>query len=559
MDELYPFISLPVKIAGGGSMTFGGGTLTVTISDPEDHPVQTMEIELPSTTLPVPKLVDTGTIGRDNGGPIGIPTTNPESWWGYNKLGVISDGYNPPKGAYSANSFGRLNSISQPPTDRGNPPTIYAGIFFRQGYDVVRSVLPPHGDFRLVAGRHEVPKAIFQPHEDYTSSTTMMASNLTNMANTRYDPGIFDNRGVYHSSITFPGGHEPDIAASIPVSQTPEATGDYDDPLPDVYPGPFINKSNEGSSSKASQPKSIPYYSSVTQTTANGADIVDQPDGGTFYSPNRIMTSPGMFGSLPTGVRAGTPWQTLLFRPQAGHPGAASPPDHLLLDLFWMPVVEPYAISDRFSTAGKINLNYQILPFTYITRSTGLQALLESEKITAMPNTVASAYKATNGTALALRKDIDAKETLSQFEAKFNQGDVFRSASEICSVHIVPAGSTAGGMEAFWQNHALTGDNVRELIYTNLYPRLTTKSNTYTIHYVVQSLKKAPGSTAGTWTEQRDVVTGEYRGSTSIERFIDANNSSIPDYAATPSQIPSLATLDKFYRWRIIANRQFSP
>jgi hypothetical protein len=54
-------------------------------------------------------------------------------------------------------------------------------------------------------------------------------------------------------------------------------------------------------------------------------------------------------------------------------------PDHLMLDLFWMPAVEPYAISDSFSTAGKINLNYQIQPFTYIDRNTALVCLMKPE------------------------------------------------------------------------------------------------------------------------------------------------------------------------------------
>jgi len=559
IDEEYPFVSLPVKITSGATMSFSGGNVVVTLSDPDGKVIQTLNIRFPSTTLPVPQLVTTGTIGRDNGGPAGIATTTAEAWWGFNKNGVISDGYNPPKGAYSSTSGGRLNNISFQPTDRAATPTIYAGVFFRSGFDVIRSVFPLHGDFRLVAGQHEVADTVFQPHPDYDSSSVMCASTLTNMASTRYDPGIFDTRGAYSSTVAFPSGREPDIAYGVTASDTPSSTGDYDDPLPDVFPGPFINKSNEGCVSKTGSPKSIPYYSSVTLTTANGADIVDQPDGGTFFSPNRIMPSPGMFGSLPSGVVANKPWQTLLFRPQTGHPGAASPPDHLWLDLFWMPVVEPYAISDRFSTAGKINLNYQILPFTYLKRSTGLWALFDSERVTAMPNSQVSVYKSTSGTGVALRKKIDATETLKQFQAKFDAGDVFKTASEICSVHIVPTGSTASTMPSFWTSNALTGDNVRELIYTNLYPRLTTKSNTYTVHFVAQSLKKNPGSAATVWTEGSDIVTSEYRGATTIERFIDANNADIPDYASHPASIPGLDALDKFYRWRVISNRQFAP
>ena len=67
-------------------------------------------------------------------------------------------------------------------------------------------------------------------------------------------------------------------------------------------------------------------------------------------------------------------------------------------------------------------------------------------------------------------------------------------------MHIVPTGLTVAGMPAYWQNNALTGDNIRELIYTNLYPRLTTESNTYTVNFYAQSLKKLPSSTPGTWS-----------------------------------------------------------
>ena len=83
------------------------------------------------------------------------------------------------------------------------------------------------------------------------------------------------------------------------------------------------------------------------------------------------------------------PWQTLLFRPDIElarkaqidrdrqHYGSRYPRDHLFMDMFWMPVVQPYAISEPFETKGKINMNYQILPFTYITRATALHALLQ--------------------------------------------------------------------------------------------------------------------------------------------------------------------------------------
>ena len=41
------------------------------------------------------------------------------------------------------------------------------------------------------------------------------------------------------------------------------------------------------------------------------------------------------------------------------HYGATDPADYLLTDLFNLPVVEPYAISEPLSTSGRINMNYQ--------------------------------------------------------------------------------------------------------------------------------------------------------------------------------------------------------
>lgn len=418
-----------------------------------------------------------------------------------------------------------------------------AGSFVLSGYDVLRTVLAPHGDFRLAAAAYEAPETLFEKHPRYDGNNRF-ASSLCSAA-TATEQGY--TGGKYISGLAYSSKWIPDIPENASGDDTPEGTGDYDNAIGRAMDGPLINKPDEGATKRIAG--RVPYFDN------SGAEYTG---GKTFFSPNRQVPSPGMFGSLPTGVKAGAPWRTLLFRPQPTHFGATSPKDHLFLDLFWMPIVEPYAISDRFSTAGKINLNYQILPFTYIERSTGVNALLKSEKITAIPNASANAYK---GAAPSdrYRKDISISETLKQFKARFDSGDVFRSASEICDIHIVPEGQTAAGMTAFWAGNALTGDNSRERIYTTLYQRLTARSNTYTVHYRVQALKKVPGSADGIWTEGRDLVTGEYRGSTTIERFINASDPNIPDYAANVSGISSMKTLDKYYKWRVVQNRQFAP
>jgi hypothetical protein len=107
-------------------------------------------------------------------------------------------------------------------------------------------------------------------------------------------------------------------------------------------------------------------------------------------------------------------------------------------------------------------------------------------------------------------------------------------------------------MLAFWTTHALTGDNVRERPYGDIYPRLTTKSNTFTVHYRVQMLKKIPTTAAGQWVEGSDVVTAEYRGSSTLERYLDLSNTSIPDYATQPQPLPAGKAIDDFYKFRVV-------
>jgi hypothetical protein len=385
------------------------------------------------------------------------------------------------------------------------------------------------------------------------------------------------------------------------------ANGDWDNGMGGWGDGPWINKADEGSLPDiGGYTNYYPYF-----TVGNGTETNYQA----LFSPNKEIPSPVMFGSLPTGVpdlnAAGTypaePWQTLLFRPgpgQAGltaHPGeagyqrdgsalAGAPPDHVLLDLFWMPVAEPYAISEPYSTAGKINLNYQILPFTYIKRATALRAALASEMVARSAAVDGSYYKKITGlginypinAAYTGRLPINLDETTSQFDTKFSNWDVFHSASQICDIFLVPKGTDQlGNSYAFstfpakWYDvsnkgdFALVGDNVRERPYADLYQKVTTKSNTYTVYYRVQSLKEPASLMAsGKWNENLGTVTGEYRGSSTIERFIDVNEgtytggvftSTIPDAASQIALGTAPTSLEGYYKWRVVENHQFAP
>ena len=359
----------------------------------------------------------------------------------------------------------------------------------------------------------------------------------------------------------------------------PLTYGDFDNGLAAMSDGPYINTPDD----MASYPGGL--YNGWTESY----DLSILND--VFMTPNRKISSPVSFGSLPSAAVQDRPWQNLLFRPASGvnHPGKAgfsidgtsltgAPPDHVWLDFFWMPIVEPWAISETFSTAGKINMNYQIAPFSYIRRSTGVQAVLKTGGVTAV-SSIASRYTTgkyikSDGSNLTDSRSsgappkindqspfpVNLDETLKGFDARLsNNAALFRTASEICELPIVPVASEASYNSlqdgSWWNNWQYTGDNTKEATYNDIYPRLTTKSNTYTVHYRVQMLKKLPGGDQTTWDESKDKVASELRGSTLIERFLDPN-ATYPDYATAFSTSASLETL---YRFRVLQRSQFTP
>jgi len=510
-------------------------------------------------------------------------------------------------------------------------------------------------------------------------------SNLVSGATYDYGP---PKSGYVSSTI-------PDFAA-VPIAiKQGQAFGDFDNGVADLRDGGWINKPDEGNS--CLQYNDVlgngTAQNSMKQTIAAYYDWgwESQSAGQSYVTPNRLIASPGVLGSLSTGVPIGgsvnlatsgygTGWQTLLFHPWvryqnstlSGHPGAAKyfngvdPADHYIMDLFWMPVVEPYAISDAYSTAGKINMNYQMVPFNrYIRRATGMHAVLKGEIMGAFPAQDALYYKhnaltgapngyndappglygnpATtyystpkwsayggNGIGVAVTKGTTSskiwyrkiepdvvltgptwaqsvKGTLGQFEARFEctstglginnticppqTWGLFRTASQICEIFLLPrkvqgtsAASTSGltsgtsggpsyntqdgsdsgptnpylatDMGTFWQTMGVTGDNTKERPYTNIYAKVTTQSNTFRVHYRVQTLTKARSSDPTVFDSSKDAVTSEYRGSALIERRFDPTTVNV-DY--TGGNLSSQPPLSNYYSFRVLENKRFLP
>ena len=77
----------------------------------------------------------------------------------------------------------------------------------------------------------------------------------------------------------------------------------------------------------------------------------------------------------------------------------------------------------------------------------------------------------------------------------------------------------------------------------------------------METLKKVAGSTATLWDETQDQVTGQFRGSTTIERYVDPNDTTLPDFAlqADPTKTATNLALDAYYKFRVVSTKQFAP
>ena len=546
LNKNYPWVGIPVTIdvPASGNMELNGATITARVymnvkgaAASAELLVQSNSITFPSVTLPIPTL-----------------SSDPAKWV-FHPEGYAGDHTS------AAGASGRLRS--------GNNTVGFASLstdekqIIDSTCDTVFAMAPAHGDTRLVMAR-QAENDQFAP----VVNTAQASMRHRFFGGSTTQPGSAADTKVLGFATVSSEAQKPNLPKNSDITvNTPLTYGDFDSGTAVTPDGAFINYADE--SVPPNNDSLTPYFANLS---------LDNKIVANWHSPNRKIASPVAFGSLPQAAVQNKPWQTLLFRPSGStpHPGsrgrdldgtadATKAPDHAWLDLFWMPIVEPWAISETYSTAGKINLNHQIAPFTYIERTTALQALLRTERIPAVSsvnNFYGGNFTKNPSTAYSGTKEIvlsmNVPETLLAIQQKNPSSGLYRnyvSASEICEVPLIPTGTTYANINSFWSNNQLTSDNLRELPYNNIYPRLTTKSNTYTVHYRVQMLKKLPGGDQTTWDESKDKVASELRGSTLIERFLDPN-ATYPDYATAFSTSASLETL---YRFRVLQRSQFTP
>ena len=547
----YPFVSRIFAVPNADTtLNFSGGDLTLEIFSRAGDLIQTLNLNFPQANVVKPTPVISAVSGNN----------------------VVGTDY------YSNVPQGRRMRSAGYFDFAPSKQICFAG-------DTIISVEAngPATDYRWLSLQSSVANTLFQSHPGYltTTATANKACGFrgsTTMGQISGPTSSGAASTITSSSGTILGGGKrpfgndnpkrnfPVISSRYTTTGITNALGklpDFETGFGDLPDGAYSRKPDEISIRRLQTSQNMEddqYWTPYYLQQFGGYDGFGDD---TYFAPNRQVPSPGIMGGLPSrGTEANGAWETLLFcpNPAAGmtssdHRGFVSPPDYLWMDLFTMPIVEPYAISEPFSTAGKINMNYQIVPFTYVTRSTGLRAVLAANRVSAVNLTSATASTMT-------RHPIHLNETLKQFQAKFDSNQIFKSASEICSMWLYPANTTtpttalatdtagsSSGITAWWYtigDKSGTGDNLREQPYTALYQNLTTQANTYTVHVYVQALDQAPTG--------KLIVTGEYRGSYALERFLDPKDPRLPNFmnATGPNAMG-------YYQFRVNNTTQFLP
>lgn len=636
------------------------------ILNPNKRAIQTLYVQMPGQLeVPTPNL------GGLNGSDVRYQTSTDSQgrivytrsregpqWWCYNWSGCVDrtqGRVNPVwrKGGPAATRFWASPVAEKTPSLRvhgrldtngdlfGSAPAnaIAAGRSLTPpgpAVDVLRTMIPAYGDYRIIAARYRVDTNMWQKHPDWDATDPSTGNKLLTVhsysrhsndepgnRNALGPSGAIDRSRQLVVNAPYDTGRQADLPNDAGTAAIANSYGDFDAGITSARDGAYINKPDEGNFYVGNITRgSLTRYFRAAYFTDTWKQAEDWRTG-IYMTPNRMISSPVMFGSLPsnvwqapatlqgsTGVGGAqyNPWQTLLFRAYAkntpaaktDHPGELNPRDHFLLDLFYMPVVEPYAISEPLSQAGKINLNYQIYPFTHIRRATALHALMKGEFMATIPTidvNNAKRMKSVDGNFANdqyynevtdnkyWHRPIDPVQTLDQFDEKFNfreepsggQKGLFRAASQICEVYLVPKVALRGGdpvssfpnmspstrrplMDAFWENHSVTPENLKERAYSNIYSKLTTRSNTFRVHVRSQAIRKARSTDPAVFDPAKDAILSEYRGSTVVERYIDPNDSenALPDYASLADPLGALP-LEAFYKFRVLENTRFAP
>ena len=174
------------------------------------------------------------------------------------------------------------------------------------------------------------------------------------------------------------------------------------------------------------------------------------------------------------------------------------------------------------ATAGRINPSGVLYPFN-IQRTTPIKALVKGLQVSTSYNPTSSS-NATITTIDDTAASVVATGICNYVTA---QGRPLMLAGEICNVPEVAAYLYTGGAATATSRN----DLVRQIV-----GNLTTRSNTYTIWAVGESVRKKPGYAGSNWGEFEpgDIVLGRSRTQSLIERYMDPGTDGVYGNAANP-------------------------
>ncbi|MEI9898637.1 MAG: hypothetical protein WDN28_33465 [Chthoniobacter sp.] len=237
-----------------------------------------------------------------------------------------------------------------------------------------------------------------------------------------------------------------------------------------------------------------------------GSYALDRDDE---YESAGRTSSPGYWSMIHTGMQRSLPWQTIDFSPASAQDKL---PDWLLLDLFGptYPMVHDQwkidaTLPDQFSTpsymnstAGQVNLNSRIYPqndfFRPPARTLPLTAVFKN-----------------------LRSDSEVTSLVNNIVNYQNDTTVFNYVGELANVP-----GYAGAGTTTWE---------KESLLRNMAGCLTTRSQTFGVWGVAQTVKKLSKNTNYGAFESGDSVLAEKRFYALVERYVWPGRDGVPGNA----------------------------
>ena len=203
------------------------------------------------------------------------------------------------------------------------------------GAEMVKGLLPAHGDYRHIASKRHVPSELFRHHPNVESASASHSLAWAKRGGTRIEPNATFSKDLYNRSLvkgvdysdeilpdfTFDPNERSEFAPLLgsnyrfPID--PSITRDFDNGLGNSPDGAYLNKPDDGLADVFESEEGemlVPYFDNKQFSY----DYRLSPAAHHFA--RRMAPSPVAMGSQPSAMQANAPWTCLLFRPNVSDP-----------------------------------------------------------------------------------------------------------------------------------------------------------------------------------------------------------------------------------------------